>query len=199
MNEMTIRMAREDDAEGILRIYAPCVLDTHISMEVEVPTLDAFRARIAGVLAEYPYLVCVAGGDIAGYAYAHRHMERAGYRWNAELSVYVSAAHRRRGVARALYGALLDILPLQGVRSVYGGIALPNPESVRLHESFGFSLIGVYPRTGYKLGAWHDVAWYGKTIGEFGPEPEPFVPIGQVDPEAVGEILARRGAELLPR
>ena len=40
------------------------------------------------------------------------------------------------------------------------GITLPNDASVALHESFGFELIGVYRRIGWKAGAWHDVGWW---------------------------------------
>ncbi len=196
MDTLSIRFAQQGDAEGILRIYAPFVQDTFVSMEYEVPSLDAFRKRISGIAAEYPYLVCAAGDEIAGYAYAHRHMERAGYAWNAELSVYIGDGYRRRGVGRALYGALMDILRLQGVRNVYGIITLPNPGSETLHESFGFLRAGVYRQSGFKHGAWHDVAWYEKQIGGLRPQPEPFVPIGQVDPEAVSSILARHGGVL---
>ena len=57
--------------------------------------------------------------------------------------------------------ALLGLLSLQGYRNAYAGIALPNPASVRFHEALGFEPIGIYRGVGYKLGKWHDVAWYG--------------------------------------
>jgi phosphinothricin acetyltransferase len=51
-------------------------------------------------------------------------------------------------------------------------VTIPNVPSVRLHESVGFKPVGVYRRVGYKLGAWHDVAWFQAAI-----QPE------QVNPE----------------
>lgn len=35
-----------------------------------------------------------------------------------------------------------------------------------LHEAMGFRLVGVYRGVGYKLGAWHDVGWWGLALRE---------------------------------
>jgi phosphinothricin acetyltransferase len=74
--------------------------------------------------------------------------------------VYVSPAHHRRGVGRALYTTLFQLLRRQGYFKAYAGITLPNSASVGLHEAVGFELVGVYHGVGYKHGVWHDVAWY---------------------------------------
>jgi len=193
---MTIRLARDCDAEEILAVYAPYIKETAITFEYEVPSLEEFRRRIETISAEYPYLVCESGGKVVGYAYAHRQMQRAAYQWNAELSVYLDGAHSRRGLGKALYGALIEILRLQNVRNVYGGVTVPNAPSEALHESMGFTRLGVYHDTGYKCGAWHDVAWFERSIGEHGAEPKAFVSIRELDPNAVAQILARAAGRL---
>ena len=66
----------------------------------------------------------------------------------------------RRGVGRALYGALLDLLRLQGFCRAIGGITIPNPESVALHETLGFRFAGNFPKCGYKHGTWWDVGFW---------------------------------------
>src|SRR5262245_36163199 len=60
---------------------------------------------------------------------------------------------------RGLYMSLFEILRWQGYVNAYAGITLPNPSSIGLHESLGFTPIGVFTQIGYKLGGWHDVAW----------------------------------------
>ena len=85
----TMRMAVMEDAPEILAIYEPYIRKTTITFEYEVPTVEAFRQRMAGILGAYPYLVCEMDGKITAYAYAHRFKERAAYQWDAELSVYV--------------------------------------------------------------------------------------------------------------
>ena len=67
-------------------------------------------------------------------------------------------AARRR--ARAVLEALSSALAERGYRIALAGIALPNDASVGLHEACGFTLVGVYPRIGFKHGAWWDVGWW---------------------------------------
>ncbi len=59
MGELTFRVARPEDAAALLAIYAPYVEETAITFEYEVPSVEAFRARIAHTLATYPYIVAV--------------------------------------------------------------------------------------------------------------------------------------------
>ena len=187
----TLRQARESDAAAILGIYGPYVRDTAVTFETDVPSVEAFAQRIRDISGNYPYLACEADGVLIGYGYARRHMERAAYQWNAELSIYIARGWLRCGVGRAIYGALVDILRLQNVRNVYGGVTLPNPNSEGLTASLGFRRVGVYHSAGFKCGRWHDVAWFEKAIGEYGKDPAPFLPVRELGPDAVGEVLAR--------
>lgn len=169
----TIRLATPDDAEQIGSIYAPHVRDGATSFEIDPPTADAMRARIASFLDYAPWLVCERGGEIAGYAYAGKHRERLAYQWDVEVSVYVHEHARRAGVGRGLYVSLFRLMALQGFYNAYAGITLPNPESVGLHESLGFTPVGVYQGAGYKLGVWHDVGWWQLALQPRHDDPSP--------------------------
>jgi len=155
-----IRPAKAQDAAGCLAIYALLVRETPISFETEVPSETEFAQRIGDSAPGYPWLVCVEGDTVIGYAYARRHRERRAYQWSVEVSVYVAEGRRRDGLGRALYSQLLDILRRQGYYNAYAGIALPNATSVAFHESMGFVPVGVYQKVGFKLGRWHDVGWW---------------------------------------
>ncbi len=169
--DMVIRLAEPADAAGILSIYEPIVRETATSFELEPPTEEEMRRRIASTLERRPWLVCAADGIVAGYAYAAAHRERAASQWSTETSVYVHPEHRRRGVAFGLYAALLDALRAQGFANALAGITLPNPASVGFHEACGFQQVGVYHAVGHKLGAWHDVAWLELWLREDRGEP----------------------------
>ena len=52
-------------------------------------------------------------------------------------------------------------------------IALPNDASVRLHEAVGFTPVGIYRGVGYKQGAWRDVGWWARQLGEPAANPDP--------------------------
>jgi L-amino acid N-acyltransferase YncA len=170
----TIRMADAGDAADVAAIYRPYVTDAVTSFELDPPGTDEMAGRIQSVLALAPWLVYAgADGHLQGYAYASRHHERAAYRWSVDVAVYISAAHHRRGVGRALYETLFSLLRLQGFYVAHAGITLPNAGSVGLHETLGFQPVGVYPAVGWKFGAWHDVGWWRLPLQELVPTPAP--------------------------
>jgi L-amino acid N-acyltransferase YncA len=166
-----IRVAGERDAQAIADIYAPAVTARATSFELTQPDAIEMRRRIATVLTQYPWLVCESSATVIGYVYATAHRERAAYRWSVDVAAYVRTDAQRRGIARALYTALFEILALQGYRNAYAGITLPNPASVQMHKAMGFEQVGVYHRVGYKFGKWHDVAWFERPLAEHVLEP----------------------------
>jgi phosphinothricin acetyltransferase len=155
-----IRLAEASDAAAIAQIYEPVVSRSVISFELVPPTPAEMAERIAATLGYAPWLVWVEDDRVAGYAYGSRHNERAAYQWSANVSVYIGERHRRQGLGRALYTSLLALLRLQGFHAAHGGITLPNAGSVGLHEALGFRPVALYPRVGFKFGAWHDVGWW---------------------------------------
>lgn len=175
-----IRIASVADAEQIQNIYAPIVETTIVSFETEVPSVPDMKARIEQTLKTHPWLVAEAGGMILGYAYASVHRSRPAYRWSCDVSVYVHETARRTGTARILYGHLFRSLDQQNYGTAYAGIALPNEASVGFHEAFGFTSIGVYEKVGYKLGAWHDVGWWGKKIQAPSDAPDEIIPFAEL-------------------
>ena len=162
---MLIRPALAEDAVAIQAIYAPVVRDTSISFELEPPSVEDMRARIAAAPVTLPWLVGVDdAGAVDGYVYAGKHRERAAYQWSVDVTAYVREDCRGRGVGKALYARLFEILVANGYCQAFAGIALPNAASIALHESLGFERIGVYRNVGFKRGRWHDVGWWQKTL-----------------------------------
>jgi L-amino acid N-acyltransferase YncA len=192
----TIRLATPEDAKQIQAIYSPYCL-TPISFELEPPTVEEVRGRMARVLEFYPWLVCEVGGELVGYAYASRHRERPAYQWSVDTSVYVRLHRQRLGVGRALYASLFAVLPLQGCVNAYAGVTLPNPASVGLHEAMGFELVGVYRQVGYKCGTWHDVAWYQRPVQRRPADPQPPQSLEEVQGLAEWESALGSGIRLL--
>ena len=196
--DMTIRLARPHDAEGIQSIYAPYVADTAISFETEVPSVEQMGQRVAAVMARYPWLVVDQDGTVAGYAYASRHRDRRAYDWSVDVSAYVGAAHHRRGLGRGLYTALLELVRIQGFHTSYAGITLPNPASVGLHEAMGFMPVGVYQQVGWKQGVWHDVGWWERPLAAPDAPAHEIRPLGDLTESEVRAAIAQ-GQELLER
>ncbi|HET6869532.1 MAG TPA: arsinothricin resistance N-acetyltransferase ArsN1 family B [Solirubrobacteraceae bacterium] len=173
---MVIRDAdSKRDAAACAAIYAPFVRDTPISLEEDPPTANQIAERIETTTRTHPWLVAQDKDELIGYAYATRHRERACYRWATDVTVYVAPQSQRRGVGRALYQTLFDLLAEQGFRMACAGITLPNQASVGLHESLGFQPVGVYRNIGWKFGTWYDVGWWQL---ELGPADGPAIELG---------------------
>ena len=88
MATKTIRNATADDAARLVEIYSHYVLNTAVSFEYDVPSVEEFAGRIKRITAKYPYLVCEVDGKIAGYAYASSYSPRQAYDWTATTSIY---------------------------------------------------------------------------------------------------------------
>jgi phosphinothricin acetyltransferase len=162
---MSIRIAELTDAEAVTAIYGPVVRDTAISFELEPPSIEDMRARIASTVQKLPWLVSLdEHGSVDGYAYASKHRERAAYQWAVDVTAYVREDARGQGVGKRLYVRLFAELARLGYFQAFAGIALPNDASVALHESVGFEPLGVYRKVGYKHGAWRDVGWWQKEL-----------------------------------
>ncbi len=189
-----IRIANADDGAAVAAVYRPYVEDSAISFETDPPDAVEMTKRIETTLQRYPWLVCLDGADVVGYAYASEHKTRAAYRWAADVSVYLRHDVHRRGLGRGLYTALFRLLVAQNLVNAYAGITLPNPKSVGLHEALGFRRVGVYERVGFKSGSWRDVGWWQLALQPWPSTPDeprrwPEVSTGQ-QREAIAHGLA---------
>lgn len=181
-----VRAATPEDAGAVAAIYAPHVLAGTVSFETEAPDARAMRTRMASSQGLYPWMVATNGaetGGVLGYAYATRFSEREAYRWAVETTIYIADVAQRQGVGRLLYEALIDTLRAQGFTQAIGRIALPNNQSIGLHESVGFRRAGVFREIGYKQGQWIDVGyWQCELADPTNPpaEPKRFADVGVV-------------------
>ena len=120
--------------------------------------------RIRSKTAKYDWFVAEEEGMIAGYSYYGEFRTRAAYDHTVESTVYVSETRKRRGIGGALYDRLIDSAKNKGFREMIAVIALPNSESVALHEKKAFREVGVFNAIGYKFGEYIDVVFMQKSL-----------------------------------
>jgi L-amino acid N-acyltransferase YncA len=147
------------DAAACAAIYAPYVLDTAITFELDPPSETEMATRIETARKTHAWLVAEDEGRVVGYAYGGEYKTRAAYRYSCEVSVYVARGSHGGGVGRALYTELLARLAARGFHIAVAGMTLPNEASAALHRSMGFEPVGTYREIGWKNDTWHDVAW----------------------------------------
>ena len=168
-----IRPACPSDAEAVCHVYNHYVLHTIVSFEEEAVAPGEMARRIAAVAAAgLPWLVLEEEGRLIGYAYATPWKTRRGYRYAVESSIYLEASAGGKGHGSRLYGALLAELRALPLRTVIGGVALPNDASVGLHERLGFRKVAHFERVGWKCGRWVDVGYWQLSLSEDERPPE---------------------------
>lgn len=176
---MPIRRAVPADASAVAEIYAHYVRSTAITFATEPPSPASYAERIAD--GRFPFFVAEEGGMVSGFIYAAPFRQKEAYRWDVELTIYLAPGLEGRGMGGMLMNACLQCLKEQGFLNAYSCITLPNDRSVGLHRRYGFTELGIFPKTGYKLGRWHDVIWMGKVLGNFDHAPAETKPVPATD------------------
>ncbi len=175
-----IQPATKNDVAALLSIYAPYIQTTTYTFEYEVPTLEQFTDRFLSITAEYPWLLWEENGQILGYAYGSRAFERTAYSWDADMSIYLAPEAKGRGIGKALYLAVEEILYRQGYHVLYGLVTNTNPASCAFHKALGYREFARHEKTGFKFGQWLDLIWFEKRLRTGDPTGFP-VPWPQLD------------------
>ena len=167
---MNVRLARPDDLPAILEISNWAAVNTAANFATEPEPLESWQRDWQETNNRFPWFVAAEEtGTIRGFAKATPWKGRCAYAWSAEVTVYAHFQNHGRGIGRALYGRLIPTLETQGYRTLLAGITLPNPASVKLHESFCFKQVAAFERVGFKFDAWHTVGYWEVVFGDASP------------------------------
>jgi L-amino acid N-acyltransferase YncA len=147
-----MRALAKSDWQDVVAIFEDGIATGDATFETEAPTWEAWDAAHTGLR-----LVAERDGGVAGWAALSDYSDRRCYRGVAEVSLYVAAAARGKGVGRALLEALIVRAEADGTWTLQAGIFPENKPSIRLHLGCGFRLVGVRERLGEVGGVWRDV------------------------------------------
>lgn len=159
-----IRPATLADVPAILDIYKPYILQTAITFEYDVPSLEEFEERFQMITADFPWLVWEEDDKVLGYAYAEKPFVRAAYQWAADLAIYLAPQAQGKGIGRTLYNAVEEIITKQGYCLCYGVVTSENKKSCAFHEAMGYRKAAVFENCGFKFGQWYGTIWYEKRL-----------------------------------
>ncbi len=155
---MIIRAAKGEDLQAITEIYNDAILRLPSTFDEEPKSmedrLEWFRFHQNP---RYPLLSAVDSGEVVGWGSISPFHPRNAYRFTGETSIYVRKDMYGRGIGSALLGELVRAAAGQGYHSLMALIVGGNEASVRIHEKFGFRLVGTYREVGFKFGRWHDI------------------------------------------
>ncbi len=155
------------DAAKINEIYNWYVTHSTITFDIE-PWTTAKREQWIENLQQpdNPYHLFVARYKdvLVGFSYNAIFRPKAAYSSTSEVTVYTRQLQAPKGTGTILYQTLFSAMAKTDLHRAYAVISQPNPGSVRLHEKFGFHLVGTLNEVGTKFGKRIDVAWYEKKL-----------------------------------
>jgi L-amino acid N-acyltransferase YncA len=133
-------------------IYVEGIATRQATFETEPPSWETWNTG------HHPFARLVAddSGRVVGWAAVSPVSKRACYAGVAEVSVYVAAEARARGLGRALFEALIREAEAHGIWTLQGATFPENTASLRLQESVGFRIVGRRERVARLDGAWRD-------------------------------------------
>jgi phosphinothricin acetyltransferase len=167
MSAARIRNHEERDLPELVRIYNHYVTTTHITFDIEALEVEARRPWLDGFSHAGPHQLLVAEleGAVVGYASGRPFRPKPAYDSTVETTIYLDPGGVGGGLGSRLYGALLELLQAErDVHRAVGGVTLPNPGSIALHERFGFTPVGTFREVGFKFDEYWDVCWYEKDV-----------------------------------
>jgi phosphinothricin acetyltransferase len=149
---------KPEDWQQVRSIYLEGIATGNSTFEADAPDWEKWDSAH---LPEHR-LVVREGDSILAWAALSPVSSRCVYSGVAELSLYVAAGHRGKGIGSALLKAIINSTEKAGLWTLQGGIFPENTPSLRLVRKHGFKEIGRRERIGKMTygdlaGTWRDV------------------------------------------
>lgn len=149
---MTLRTLNSSHWSKIREIYLEGIATDLATFETTAPDWDEWDEKHL----KAARLGAFAGETLVGWAALSPVSSRSAYAGVAEVSVYVAANARGKGIGRALLERLIEDSEHHGIWTLQATIFPENVASLGLHERCGFRQVGVRERVSKLNGVWRD-------------------------------------------
>jgi L-amino acid N-acyltransferase YncA len=152
MNSQITPMQPED-WPAVREIYREGIATGNATFETELPDWQKWNSSHRADCR----LTARAGDQVLGWAALSPVSSRRVYAGVAEVSVYVPAVTRGKGIGKSLLQALIEESEPAEIWTLQAGIFPENLASLALHKSCGFREVGVRRQIGKLDETWRDV------------------------------------------
>ena len=142
-----------DDWPSVCQIYREGIQSGDATFETSIPAWEIWDEKYHASCR----LVARRDREVVGWAALSPTSARQVYAGVVEVSIYVAAAARGKGVGTQLMKALVEASEQAGFWTLQAGIFPENVSSIALHRRAGFRQLGVRERIGQMNGRWRDV------------------------------------------
>lgn len=150
--DIVVRAMQHENWRVVQAIYREGIVTGHATFETDVPEWEEWNADHL----QDCRLVATIEHHVVGWAALSPVSRRRVYSGVAEVSIYVAASARGRGVGKALLQTLVVESERVGIWTLQAGIFPENTASILLHRACGFREVGYRERIGQMNGVWRD-------------------------------------------
>jgi phosphinothricin acetyltransferase len=154
---LVMRNATIDDLKSITKIYNDAIKNTVATFDTEIKTIKEQTKWFSDHGKKNPILVAEENGSVIGWAALSKYSTRCAYSDTAEISLYVKEENQGKGIGKKLMESIIKEGKNAGLHVIIARITDGNKKSIHIHESVGFSHIGIMKEVGYKFGKLLDV------------------------------------------
>lgn len=139
--------------QAVKSIYQEGILTGTATLETIAPDWEKWNPEHLS----HSRFVITEDEIVVGWAALTPVSGRCVYAGVAEVSVYIKASERGRGIGTLLLHELIRSSETQNIWTLQAGIMSENQASIRLHEKCGFRLLGYREKIGKLNNEWKDV------------------------------------------
>ncbi len=156
--DFKIRDMKNTDWEEVASIYLEGIKTGIATFQLEVPTFEAWdksHIKVCRFVAE-------EDGQVVGWVALSAYSNRCVYAGVAEVSIYIKAESRGKGIGEKLLQKVITASEKEGFWTLQSGIIEINKASLALHKKAGFRLIGYRER----IAKDHNGVWQNTVLME---------------------------------
>jgi L-amino acid N-acyltransferase YncA len=147
-----VREMQNKDSPDVLRIYGLGLKSGNSTFETTVPTWEDWDSRHIS----HSRYVFEDKGIVSGWIALSPFSTRPVYSGVAEVSVYVDPGFHGKKIGSALMEQLIVSSELHGIWTLFSSVFPENEATLKLHQKFGFRVIGKRERIAMLNGKWRD-------------------------------------------
>jgi len=147
-----IRAMTDQDSPRVLEIYKMGIDTRNATFETEVPSWSDWESKHL----PHSRFVYIENEKILGWVAFTAFSARSVYRGVAEISIYIDTNFLEKGIGSELMNKAILSSEEHGIWTIFSGIFPENKASLKLHEKFGFRIIGTREKIARLDGKWRD-------------------------------------------
>ena len=140
MVRVAVRRVNEWDGPSMLKIYTPYT-GTPAAPEQEAPELQAYIQRIDQYTYGLGWLLCELDCHPAGFCHLTENRRAPKDPFSVEFQLYVREDRQRRGVGRALWSLMRDMMEEGSRKEVFARVRQENQKALAFFQAMGFQAL----------------------------------------------------------